>query len=353
MKNYTRRKFVKSLGVTAFGAFAFPKLLFGLTNNWLANSRLKPIEGSWFEFQHHSVIEGTYWNHALVEFTKRQWDYKIKEIALSGIRYLVLLNTAIGEKSFYPSNILSKHDFSCHDPLEVVLSAADKYGVKFFISNGFYGEWTNPYFLMQDKNIQKIRLKAMNEIAQKYAHHESFYGWYYPNEIEIKGHFDNIFINYVNACSEEAKRITPQAKVLIAPYGTRNVAHDELYMKQLEQLEVDFIAYQDEVGVQKTNVEELEPIFEKLYSMHSKIAKSQLWADIEIFDFEGEVYKSPLIPAQAERIEQQIKAVKNYVEKIFIYQYIGLLNRNGTYSFAGQPNSSKLHQELKRKQLLS
>ncbi|MFA6702167.1 MAG: DUF4434 domain-containing protein, partial [Dysgonamonadaceae bacterium] len=283
-----RRDFIKTLGAS----FVMGNIIQEIqASPLLFKKNIKPIEGSWFEFQHHSLIEGKYWNPALESFTAEQWEDKIKEIAECGIRYLVLLDTAIYGKSFYPSHILPKHQLGCDDPLETVLSAADKYGIRFFISNGFYGEWTNPAFLMKDEATHKLRLKAMNEIAEKYAHHKSFYGWYYPNETGINGYYDDIFINYVNNCSREAYKLTPKAKTLIAPYGTRNVIADEKYLKQLDLLNVDFIAYQDEVGVEKTAVEESGRFFERLYNLHKKAAKSRLWADIEVFKFEGTVYK--------------------------------------------------------------
>ncbi len=309
---------------------------------------IKPIEGSWFEFQHHNIAEGKYWNPTLAEFTAQQWDSKVKEMAQAGLRYLVLLNTAIHDKAFYPSKLLPKHQMGCEDPLEVILSAADKYGVNFFISNGFYGEWTKSAFLMQDKEVETLRLKAMNEIAERYAHHKSFYGWYYPNETGIRGHYDDIFINYVNVSSKEATRLTPKAKTLIAPYGTRNVVEDEKFVRQLEMLDVDFIAYQDEVGVEKTEVEESASFYERLYNMHKKAAKSRLWADVEVFRFEGTVYKSALLPAAAERVAAQLKAISPFVEKILIYQYMGLINMPNSEAFAGHPDSVALYEGLKK-----
>lgn len=340
----SRRLFLKSMGAAAVGSALIPDLMASLKDV----KGIKPIEGSWFEFQHHSAAEGKYWNPTLLDFTANQWDYKIREIAQSGIRYLVLLDTAIYDKSFYPSKLLPQHQMDCEDPLDVVLTAADKYGIRFFVSNGFYGEWTNPAFLMSDKSVERLRLQAMNEIAEKYAHHKSFYGWYYPNETGIRGHYDDIFLDYVNSSSAEAGKLTPGKKTLIAPYGTRSIAEDEKYVRQLEQLDVDFIAYQDEIGVEKTTVEESGAFFERLYRMHKKAAKSKLWADVEVFRFEGDVYRSALLPAPAKRVIEQLKAVSPYVEKILIYQYMGLINRDGTYSYAGHPDSYMLHEGLKK-----
>jgi hypothetical protein len=338
-----RRNFLTALGAASL-SLALPESL-------LASGKLgvKPIEGSWFEFQHHSAAEGKYWNPALEKFTAEQWKQKIKEIADAGLKYLVLLDVAIYGKSFYPTKLLPQYTLGCPDPLEAILSAADEYGIRFFVSNGFFGDWTNPVLLMKDREIQKLRLQAMNELACKYAHHRSFYGWYYPNETGIAGHYEQFFIDYVNVSSAEAAKLMPEAKTLIAPYGTRNVTSDEAYVRQLEQLNVDFIAYQDEVGVEKTAVEESAAYFERLYRLHRKASSAKLWADVEVFRFEGPVYKSALLPAGPERVIAQLEAVSPYVEKILIYQYTGLINHPQSKVPAGHPDSVKLYRGLARK----
>ncbi|HBX19878.1 MAG TPA: DUF4434 domain-containing protein, partial [Porphyromonadaceae bacterium] len=109
------------------------------------NSRkIKPIEGAWFEFQHHNVAEGKYWDETLKTFTAKQWEAKVKEIADSGIRYLVLLDVAINGRTFYPSSLQPSHEMGCDDPLETVLNAADDCGIRFFISNDYFGDYKNP-----------------------------------------------------------------------------------------------------------------------------------------------------------------------------------------------------------------
>jgi hypothetical protein len=337
-----RRNFLNLLSGFSVST-ALPIELFGNENT---KKKHKPIVGSWFEFQHHSATEGKYWNSVLEKFTAADWDAKVKEIKAAGIQYLVLLDVAIYDKTFYPSKLMPQHELACPDPLEAVMTAADKYGVRFFISNDFFGNWQDPVFLMKDKAIGTLRMKAMNELAEMYGHHKSFYGWYYPNETGISGHYDDFFIDYVNESSAEALRLMPKAKTLIAPYGTRNVKEDATYVRQLEKLNVDFIAYQDEIGVEKTKVEESAAIFERLYRLHKKAAKSKLWADVEVFKFEGEVYKSALLPAPYERVVAQLEAVSPFVEKIFIYQYQGMLNKPGSTVFAGHTDSEKLHRKL-------
>ena len=242
-----RRTFLGAAGVSVFSA-AFQGLPKAAVDR---GKKVKPIEGSWFEFQHILPVEGTPWNPMLEKFTAEQWATQVKELAEAGLRDLVLVNVAGHGKTYYPSSLMPQHRLGCDDPLEVVLSAADKYGVRFFVSNGFFGDWTQTAFLMKDPEVRKLRVRAMTELVEKYGRHQSFYGWYYPNEIGIRGQYTDFFIDYVNASSAEARRLTPKAKTLIAPYGTRQVKADGEFVRQLERLDVDFVAYQDEVGGRK------------------------------------------------------------------------------------------------------
>jgi len=61
---------------------------------------------------------------------------------------------------------------------------------------------------------------------------------------------------------------------LIAPYGTRVAVPNDKYVHQLESLDVDLVAYQDEVGVQKSKVE--ERLHEGLRKAHDRGEGSHL-----------------------------------------------------------------------------
>lgn len=118
-------------------------------------------------------------------------------------------------------------------------------------------------------------------------------------------------------------------------------------------LDIDCIAYQDEIGVEKIKVEESAGYFERLYHLHKKASRARLWADVEVFRFEGKVYQSALLPAPAERVIRQLEAVSPFVEKIFIYQYTGLLNKPGSLAFAGHPDSLILYKELAKQRVIN
>jgi hypothetical protein len=335
-----RRDFITALGMGA-AALAIDPAHAGAA---ATPGATKPIRGSWFEFQHHATVEGVDWNPAIARFTAGQWDAKIAEIAEAGLEYLVLMATAVYYRSFYETGLYPKWRLECADPLEAVLAAADKYKVKFFIGAGFYGDWESDA-VITDPVAAKKRLQSLGELAQRYGHHASFYGWYWPDEACINPYYSPEFLTYVNTLSHEARQLKPHAPVMIAPFGTRIVTPDDKYVGQLDALDVDIVAYQDEVGVRKSKVTETARFYEGLRKAHDRSKRARIWADLELFEFEGDVYHSALMPASFERVQRQMEAVSPWVDEILVYQYLGLMNKPGSKAFAGSPQSAKLYSD--------
>ena len=307
----------------------------------------RKIDGTFFEFRHHNTAEGKYWNPALEKFEGIDWCQKVREISELGMEYIVVMATALYDKCYFKSAVFPFADTLCPDSIEEILSEADKCGVKVFLGNGFYGDWRKAGQNIKSQEVIDRSFRAMEELATLYAHHESFYGWYFPDETCIILKFSGDFMKYVNLCSARCHELTPEKKTLIAPYGTNLALANNRYIRCLTELDVDFIAYQDEVGVKKTKVDRTKRIFEKLRNAHDKAGRSQLWADIELFDFEGVVYKSALVPGKFERIQKQIENAAPYVDKILSYQYLGIMNPADSLSFAGHPDSAKLYEDYK------
>ena len=70
---------------------------------------------------------------------------------------------------------------------------------------------------------------------------------------------------------------------MIAPYNTNRVQVDEAFARQLEAMEVEIVAYQDEIGVQKSTVEQTPGYYETLRCVYDQVPQVRLWADVEIF----------------------------------------------------------------------
>ena len=303
-------------------------------------SGVKPITGSAFGFQ--STEEGLDWSLACARFTAAQWQAKIMEMAEVGIDTLVLTATSRYYRAFFETSIFPKWQLACDDPLETALSAADRCKVKFFIGAGFYGLLDDEKTI-SDPVAQKRRLQSLSELASRYGHHPSFHGWYWPDEARIDPYYRPEYITYVNELSKEARRLTPNSPIMIAPYGTRLVKADDAYVKQLDQMDVDIVAYQDEVGVRKSIAAETPTFYEGLRKAHDRAQKAKLWADVEVFDYEGPVYHSALVPAKFERVARQLESVSPFVDKIMIFLYLGMMNKPGSAAFAGSPASTRLY----------
>ncbi len=324
------------LGATLAGGCAGPRPV--------QTRRPKPIRGSWISIwwddRRHQ-----YWNDTCRSYTCRQWQAAVEDVASLGMKYLVLLAVAKGGQAFYDTPLLPKLEMACPDPLEAMLKAADRVGMKFFISSDWYGEWNAR--ALTDPDCVSKRFQMMEELAARYSHHPSFYGWYWPNEACLTPYFEAPFVQYINSSSAHARRLTPQARTLTAPYGTFRAVCDDTFLRQLENLDVDIIAYQDEVGCLRMDAEGSARAFATLRRAHDRVPQRALWADVEVFAWEGKPnhQNTPLIPAPWPRVRAQLEAVTPFADEILIYQFQGLLNRPGTRAFAGHPDSIRLGED--------
>jgi len=300
---------------------------------------LKRITGSWFDFYHCNPYEGDCWNATTQQFTAEDWYLKLKEMAEAGMDTLILLHVALHGKAFYPSEVLTwRWDTVCPDPLEAVLDAGDRLGLSIYVGLGFFTTpIMGPHSTYGDKS--GLRDKIAEELSARYGHHASFVGWYFPSEAAIIRYFEDEYIAYANEFANVCRKFGPQ-KVLIAPYGTRSVVNDRRFVDQIRSLEVDYIAYQDEIGVNRTTFEAADETFARLREVHDQAGKP-LWADVEIFKFAGKV----LHPAPFERVRRQLEIVSKHVDKVLCYQYLGMMNKPGSPVHAGHETSVKLYED--------
>ena len=347
-----RRDFLRYSGLASAGLmFSNPLKALGNDNKYKnsENSKIKKISGSWFEFQHLLPAEGKYWDPDLAKFTADQWREKVKEISEVGFEYLVLQEVAIDGKAIYPSKYAPQYKLGCSDPLEAVLAAGDEFGIKFFLSNDFWNDCQKGDFLMTDPGVKKMRNKTMEEITKKYGHHSCLYGWYFPNESYLMPYFEDKFIKYMNECAHVAKSLMPESVNLIAPYNIKAEKSDDFFVKQLEKMNIEIIAYQDGVGVNSNRVGETAKYFENLFKAHQKASRARIWADMEVFYFE-EGTKNNLLPADFNtRILKQMEDISPFVDKILIYQYLGCMNKPNSKAYAGHRNqeSVRLYNQYK------
>lgn len=304
----------------------------------------KHIQGTWFTFWQPNGPEGDHINSAMLNWSEEQVRRKVREMGEVGMEYIVLGMIAKHTEALYDTGLRRKYEMGCDDYVGALMDEASKYNIKVFMATGCFSDI---YGNMDKPDEQEVEFEAMEELYEKYGHHNAFYGWYYPYEMWINGDFPEKYIEYINKYVDVSKKIFPNGKTLIAPFGTENMLNPKPnFVDQLKRFKVDFIAYQCEVGVRKVKVEELPGLFKSLKEAHDQALNGpKLWADIEIFDFEDQPYRSPLIPANIERLSKQIANISPYVEKMLCYMYLGMMSKPGSDVFVGREDAARYYNE--------
>ena len=309
-------------------------------------STLKPITGTFFEFEHGGAAEGKYYNDTLRGFTEEQWRLQVRETAEIGMDTLIILATALPNplRAYFPFDEIPPCDaLACKTPLDVVLDEADKTGQEVFMAVGMYGT-SDTVGNTTTPAIVATALRAMTRLYELYGHHKCFVGWYISDEWCIWDHYDERFISYINTISAHARTLGDNNKVIVAPFGTYCLQADETFVEQLTRLDCYAVAYQDEVGVQRMKTEELAWRYKALARAHKQAGRSKLWVDMEIFSFdEGDPYKSALCPAPWDRIQTQLEAFSPFVEKVVVYSYQGIMTKPDSITRCGHPNAETLY----------
>jgi len=107
------------------------------------------------------------WNPTLEKFTAAHWRPRSRSWPRPGLD-LVLVNVAGHGKTYYPSSLLPQIKLGCEDPLEPSCRSR-KFGVRFFVSNDFFGDWAQAVPMMKDPEVHKLRLKAMDSWSKSTA----------------------------------------------------------------------------------------------------------------------------------------------------------------------------------------
>ena len=308
---------------------------FGQTQN-----TTKKVHGTFINFAYMDE-RNKYMNPAGVDnISPDLWRLKIKELSDMGIEYVIIMYVANDDKAFYPSDFMP-HAYKAgkESPVEAVMNAADDNNIKIFMSTGWaHNQDDNPRL----PEIRAIQTKIMHETAKLFSKHKSFYGWYLPCEDVVGPYLSQNAVDAANSLTAEAKSLTPEAKVLISPYGLRLANFDNSqFADQIAKLKVDIIAYQDEIGcvVETTPLPHMKENFKHLREVHDK-TKIELWANDESFTWEKGLNTRPsaLIPAPFPRFLSQLVGVsKANVDEVISFAITGIYDKPDSKIPIGQP----------------
>lgn len=311
-------------------------------------SEIMPITGTFINLPYQDV-RNKYTNPQYLDNTEpAMWVAKVDEMKKMGMEFIVLMSVANEGKSFYPSKMMGwQYPEWRKSPVDAIMDAAAERGMKVFMSTGWAWDQDDN---LRDPKIKGRQLEMMEELAGIYGSHPAMYGWYLPVEDCFGPVLTDYAVEAVNALTARARELTPTAKTLISPYGIFNSDfEDPRYEKQVARLNVDIIAYQDEIGCvrERYPLTRLRENWKKLRAIHDKTGV-EMWANCESFTWEKATNdrSSALVPSAFSRLlGQQQAATAGGADRIIAFVFCGLFEDPSSPYHIGQPHWSVLAHE--------
>ncbi len=355
--NQTRRTFLKHASLLAA---TVPLARLGLTAAVpVPNStpRRRPlITGSFLDIQHVNYWDAQYWIDECREWREENWTALIAEMKAAGLDTAILTNCALWGRPLYPANprtVGRQLPLPCPDPVGAIVRACEQHGLGLYLGLGAFGRYSlnaNPDLTPEHDTW----LAAMAEdLREKYGASPAWRGFYLSAEahaVKGGGLFEPADCAKTARFVKSIRERVPGAKLMMSPAHLGRPRPEQLdpLQRQLEQLNVDIVAYQDHAGFEKLypdlNFNEAAAGYALIKPLHEK-AGQQLWVNCEVFEY---TEKRPdgrrvCTPCAFERLERQLLAAAPVADKLIIYQYQGLMNLRSEKVNIGAPGSVELH----------
>lgn len=322
----------------------------------------KKIGGAWISFYHWSEEEGKNWNPAIKTMTDVQWKEMVGSMHELGMDVIVIQEsfrnqeyvgkhtmekTGYTGKAFYPSKLFpSRMPIAAKDPIEAVLSEADKLGMHVLMGVGMYA-WFDytPGSLAWHKKVAK-------ELYDRYGHHDSFYGFYVSEEgmgsldcFETEPAKQELrrkeVLNFFKEFRPFVKQLAPDKPVMFAPNGWGVARAGNAYYDLLKN--VDMISPFAFNRMPKGDLTGKEAI--DLLQKYCDETQTHLWLDLEAFLFkekEGYLYPRPM-----SEIKYELDLYDNF-ERVVCYQYPGVFSNPKSSIRVGEESTVKLFNDYKK-----
>jgi hypothetical protein len=317
------------------------------------------IGGSWAGLYHWSEKEGRPWNSDIKRMTEDDWRELVRgmhSIGMDIINVQELFRNQVYDSrqiekngykglAFYPSKLYpGRMPIAAKDPLEAILTEADKLGMSVFVGVGLYA-----WFDYTPGSLEWHK-KVASELWDMYGHHPSFYGWNlseegngslgtFGNDPAANAQARKDLVNFAREFTAHVRTLAPDKPVLLArnTYGLRG--SEEAYRQVLPNIDIlcSFCFHRMRRG--DMTGEEAAAFLQGLCDETG----SHLWMDMEVFLFDK---GGALVPRPIAGLLSDLKRFPNF-EKILCYQYPGLLTApDASIKLGGEP-AVKLYQDYK------
>lgn len=311
------------------------------------------LGGAWNGFYHWSEEEGMLWNSALRNLTAEQWREQVLGMKQIGLDIIVVQElfrnqmyygdheipeTRYEGKAYYPSELFpGRMPIACPDPLEAIMSEADRLGMNVFPGIGLYA-WFDytPHSLEWHRNVA-------SELWERYGHHPSFYGFYISEEIagDLGGTETRKeeIIDFFRDFRRHCRTLAPDKPVMLAPNCWYIEKALDAWPRLLKHIDILCPFAFHRMNEDDISGEEAAALLQRLCDQSG----THLWMDMELFLFDT---KNALYPRDIKGLLSDMHRFPNF-EKILGYQYQGLLCAPGASVMPGGQKAEKLFKDYK------
>jgi hypothetical protein len=318
-----------------------------------ASRSTRRLGGAWVDIYHFSEQEGRFFNPELAKMTDRQWRELVR--AMHAVDQNIMVITMVFEnythrgqhkietegyhgKAYYPSKLYpGRMPIASRDPLETILSEADRLGMQVMpgIGNYAFFDYT-PGALAWSKRVA-------DELWGRYGHHRSFYGWYVTAEKDGSLGTETEreeMVNFFAQFTPHVRRLAPDKPVMLAPNSYHLKGAEAAYRKLLPRLDIlcPFGFHRMQPG--DLTGEQAAATLQALCDQGG----THLWMDLESFLFLDNVGGGPLVPRPIEGLVSDFTRFGNF-EKTLHYQFPGLMSSPAMSRQPGGPASVKLYRD--------
>jgi hypothetical protein len=318
------------------------------------------INGAWVGLYHWSETEGKMWNPDIKKMTEAQWKELVHSMHTIQMNIIVIQESFRNEmyadkhhieqegykgRAFYPSTLYNERmPIAANDPMEAILSEADKLNMNVFIGVGMYA-WFDftPASLEWHKKVAK-------ELWDRYGTHPSFYGWYISeensggldaystNNEDLVRRQKNI-VEFFKGFKDYSISLTPDKPVMLATSSYDVPKGEKIYPDLLKYLDILC-----PFGFARMPEGDLtgEDAAKRLQQLCNN-SQTHLWFDLEAFLFHKEGY---LYPRPINEIVHDLNLFDNF-EEILCYQYPGVFNNPKMSVRIGEESTIKLYLDYK------
>jgi hypothetical protein len=283
----------------------------------------RTISGAWVGIVHWSDEEGIRWNADIRKLSDEDWRQQIDGMHSLGMNTVVVQQVfqnqeyygrhnipADGYKgqAYYPSRLFpARAAIAAHDPLEAILSEADRLNMNVFLGVGMYA-----WFDFSPASLEWHKQVAA-ELWRRYGHHPSFYGWYVSEEVygnlipdpgdSQKARYRQEIIAFFTAFQAWCRSLAPEKPVMLAPNAHGLMESKDVWPLVLKHLDIvcpfgfDRMPPGDITGQEAAN----------LWQRMANQAGAHLWLDLEAFSFEGKA----LVPGDMANIGRDLRRFSN------------------------------------------